>query len=80
MDLQIRKIHFIQEFLRLNNETAVGKLETVLKTEKKKIYSKEPEPMTLKEFNAMIDKAEDDSKNKRYKNVHDLKKEVKTWR
>ena len=80
MELEVRKIHFIQEFLRLNNETAVGKLETVLKAEKKKIYSKEPKPMSMAELDSMIDRAENDSKNKRIKNVHDLKKEVKTWR
>jgi len=80
MELEVRKIQFIQEFLRLNNVAAIGKLETVLKAEKRKIYSKEPKPMSMGELDSMIDRAEDDSKNKRFKNVHDLKKEVKTWR
>jgi hypothetical protein len=33
MDLQTRKLNFIQEFLRLNNEKLISKLENLLKSE-----------------------------------------------
>lgn len=35
MDLQTRKLNFVQEFLALSNEKIIGKLESVLKKEKK---------------------------------------------
>ena len=79
MDLQVRKIHFVQEFLRLNNEQIVDKLEGVLKSEKSQLYKNDPEPMSLEELNRMIDRAEDDVLNNRMRSVHDFKKDIKTW-
>lgn len=35
MDLQTRKLNFVQEFLAINNEEIIGKLERVLNKEKK---------------------------------------------
>ena len=35
MDLQTRKLNFVQEFLALSNEKIIDKLESVLKKEKK---------------------------------------------
>lgn len=34
MDIQTRKIEFVQEFLKLQSEKAISRLESVLKTEK----------------------------------------------
>jgi hypothetical protein len=79
MDLQQRKIHFVQEFLRLNNEAIINKLEDILKLEKIKNYSAAAVPYTMDEFIQMIDKAEDDSKNNRVKSVHELKEDSKSW-
>ena len=79
MDLQVRKIHFVQEFLRLNNEQIVNKLEGILKTEKSKLYNDSPKILSMDEFDSMIDKAEDDSKNNRLKSAHELKNDIKSW-
>ena len=79
MDLQVRKINFVQEFLRLSDEQIINKLERMLKSEKTKLYDINPEPLSMDEFNRMIDKAEDDSKNNRVKSVHELKKDVASW-
>ena len=79
MDLQVRKIHFVQEFLRLNNEQIVNKLEGILKTEKSKLYNDSPKILSMDEFDSMIDKAEDDSKNNRIKSAHELKNDIKSW-
>lgn len=80
MDLQQRKIHFVQEFLRLNNEAIIQKLEGILKSEKSKNYSKTAVPYTQFELEQMIDAAEDDSKNGRLKSVHELREDSKSWR
>jgi hypothetical protein len=77
MNLQSRKINFVQEFLKLNNEKVISKLEKLLKDEKSKLPTK---PLSLKQLNSMIDKAEDDSKQNRKKNVRQLKKEVNSWK
>lgn len=79
MDIQLRKIHFVKEFLRLNNEQAINKLESLLKSEKKRIYSKELEPLSHDDFNEMIDNAEEDSKKGRIVEANDLKKDIKSW-
>lgn len=79
MDLEIRKIHFVQEFLRLKNEQILNKLEDVLRSEKRKLYEQRAEPLPMEEFNRMIGDAEDDSKNNRIKSVHELKNDVGTW-
>jgi len=79
MDLQVRKIHFVQEFLRLNNDGIVVKLENLLKHEKSKLYAENPEPFTLAQLNEIIDSAEEDAKNNRMKSVEELQKDIETW-
>ncbi len=80
MDLQLRKIQFVMDFLRINNEQVVNKLEHLLEEEKSKLYSSDIEPLTIEEFNKMIDKAEYDSKKNKVKSAYELKKEITTWR
>ncbi|MEO8211045.1 MAG: hypothetical protein ABI840_10830 [bacterium] len=80
MDLQLRKIQFVMDFLRINNEQVVNKLEHLLEEEKSKLYSSDIEPLTMEEFNKMIDKAENDSKKNKVKSAYELKKEITTWR
>jgi len=79
MDVQLKKIHFVKEFLRLNNEQAIDKLESLLKSEKKRIYSQSPDPMSLDDFNKMIDNAENDSIEGRITDALDLKRDIQSW-
>lgn len=80
MDIQARKISIIQEFLRINSEELINKLDKFLHDEKKKIYEKELTPMSLESFNDMIDKAEDDSANGRVVEANVLKKDIEKWK
>ena len=57
MDIQARKLSFIQEFLRLQNESVIEKLEKVLLKEKKQLFEENLKHMSLEEFNADIDRA-----------------------
>lgn len=68
MNLEARKIEFIQEFLKLQSEEAISKLEKILKKEKMTLL----EPMTQAELNNRIDQAEADFANKRYKTSEEL--------
>jgi len=80
MDLQIRKIQFVQEFLSLDSDQIMDVLENVLKSEKKKLSKNQPKPFTLAEFNQMIDQAESDVDHNRMKTVHELKTDIQSWK
>lgn len=72
MDLQTRKIKFVQEFLKLQSEEAIGKLENLLKKERKTDVDEDFKTMTEKELNERIDQSESDFKNNRYKRTSEL--------
>ena len=72
MDIQTRKIEFIQEFLKLQSEEAISKLEKILKKEKDTSDEKLFNPMTIDELNKRIDKSESDFKNNRFKTSSEL--------
>ena len=77
MDLQARKISFVQEFLRLKNENIISGLESLLRERKSEIYEKELKPMSLGELNQEIDQALEDSENDRVIKETDLKSKFK---
>ncbi|MCF6213515.1 MAG: hypothetical protein L3J45_05770 [Flavobacteriaceae bacterium] len=79
MSLETRKISFIQEFLRLQNEEIVTGLENFLRNRKIELVEKEFKPMSLNQFNKEIDQALDDSKNDRIIKATDLKDEFQKW-
>jgi len=79
MDLQERKIHFVQEFLKLKNEEIIHKLEDTLKSEKTKLFADPAVPYTIEEFNKKIERAEDDQKNGRVRTSDELKEDIKSW-
>ncbi len=70
MDLQTRKIAFIQSFLKLESEEVISQLENLLK---KKIQKTEIiHPMSVEELNKRIDQSEDDFKNNKFKASSEL--------
>ncbi len=79
MDLQTRKISFVQEFLSIESEEIISRLENFLKKEKKANTNKEFSPMTMEEFQNRIDQSMEDSKNGRVISSKDLLKEIKEW-
>jgi len=79
MDLQTRKISFVQEFLKLQNEEIISLFEKLLRKERKKISSKKLEPMTLEEFNKRIDLSLEDSEKGRLTESSELLSEIEKW-
>ena len=79
MDLQTRKIEFIQEFLKVQNEELIGLLEKVLQKGKKSSDKDDFKPMTIGELNTRIDKSMDDSKNGRLIEASELKAKMEKW-
>ncbi|RKS42544.1 hypothetical protein BC962_3211 [Gillisia mitskevichiae] len=78
MELEARKIEFIQEFLKLQSEEAISRLEKVLKKEKK--MTRILEPMTLGQFNKRIDKSLKDSREGKLTKATDLLSEIEKWK
>tara|TARA_R110002050_G_scaffold74772_4_gene160101 strand:- start:326 stop:559 length:234 start_codon:yes stop_codon:yes gene_type:complete len=72
MDLEARKIEFVQEFLKLQSEEAVSRLEKILRKEKNASNERIFEPMTQDELNKRIDKSESDFRNNRFKSSSEL--------
>ena len=79
MDLQTRKISFVQEFLKLQNEEVISLFEKLLRKERKKFSSKKLEPMTLEEFNKRIDLSLEDSEKGRLTESSELLSEIEKW-
>lgn len=79
MDLEARKISFVQEFLRLQNEEIISGLEKLLRTQKAELIENNFKPMSMEQYNAEIDQAMEDSKNGRMIKASDLKAKIKKW-
>ena len=78
MDIQSRKIEFIQEFLQLQSEAAIAKLEKLLRKESAAEDSRF-NPMSIDEYEARLRISQEDSKNGKLTSSEDLLKEMKSW-
>ena len=76
MDLQTRKINFIQEFLKLQSEKSISHLESLLKQETSEIQKK---PMSTEDYHLRINQSIEDSKNDRVTESNDLLSEIEKW-
>ena len=72
MDLQSRKIEFVQTFLQIKSEKAISKLENLLKKEVNSSLKIENKSMNKEELNLRIDQSESDFKNNLYKSSEEL--------
>lgn len=79
MDIQTRKLNFIQEFITIQNEEIINSFEKLLKSKKAKSNEKF-EPMSLKQFYDEIDEAMVDSENGNVISVQDFKKIAMQWK
>ena len=77
MDLQTRKILFVQEFLKLESEKAISHLEKLLEKETKN--DTEFSPMSLLEYQKRINQSEDDSLSGRLTESNQLLSEIEKW-
>jgi len=80
MDIQTRKINFVQEFLRLRNIKLIEKLEKILLEDKAKDYESNLKPLSADSFNKMIDKSLEDAKQMKVVDARELKESVKKWK
>ena len=77
MDIQTRKINFVQEFLRLRNVKLIEKLEKILLEDKAKDYEANLKPLSVEDFNGMIDNSVEDAERGNVVSARGLKETVK---
>ena len=77
MDLQTRKLNFIQDFLKLESEKAISHLEKMLQKETQN--NSELKPMTMKEFQKRIAQSTEDSQKGKLTENSKLISEIEKW-
>ena len=70
MNLEARKIEFVQEFLKIQSEEVISLLENILKNENLNVQISEPMPEY--ELNQRINQSESDFKNNLFKSSSEL--------
>ncbi|VAX37057.1 hypothetical protein MNBD_UNCLBAC01-298 [hydrothermal vent metagenome] len=83
MDIQTRKLNFIQEVLTVSNENLISKLESLLKKERLKDetigFTTEGKPMTKEAYIHDIDEARIQMKEGKYVSQEELEKQSENW-
>ena len=75
MDIQSRKIAFIQEFLKIQNESILNRFEELLKNTQENVSQ-----MSVDELNNRIDKSLSDSKKDKVVLAEELLQDIENWR
>ncbi|TVR40687.1 MAG: hypothetical protein EA392_03090 [Cryomorphaceae bacterium] len=79
MDIQTRKINFVQEFLRLQNEELISALEALLREKKALGYEQNLKPMSEQQLNDDIDQSLKDAETGKHLSAKQLKSKAKRW-
>jgi len=77
MNIETRKIKFVQAFLNLQSEELISQFEKLLK--KSKQAEKELKPFTVEELNSRLDSSLEDSKNDEMTESNELLSEIRQW-
>ncbi len=77
MNIESRKIEFVQAFMNLQSEELISQFEKLLK--KAKQSEKELNPFTIEELNYRIDVSLEDSKNDKVTESNELLSEIRHW-
>jgi hypothetical protein len=72
MDIQTRKLNFIQDFLKLQSEETIAQFEKLMKNTKIVNTKDKLQPFTVDELNERISKSEEDFKNGKFKTTSEL--------
>lgn len=72
MDIQTRKLEFIQDFLKLQSEEVIAQFEKMLENVKNFEAENKIDPFTIEELNNRISQSENDFKNKKFKTTSEL--------
>ena len=79
MTVEARKLHFIEEFLKVTDENIISQMEHLLRNEKREQQENSLKPMNMNEFKHIIDKAREDVEQGRVISHENLKQEILSW-
>ena len=79
MDIATRKISFVQRFLQISDEQTISKLEQLLSSATNINMHEKLSPMTIEEFNKMIDESENDLENDRKIEARAIINQIDEW-
>ena len=79
MDLQTRKLQYIEEFIQITDERVITQLEKFMHEQQKKLPPQPIDPMSIEKFMLMIERANEDVRNGRVTPHESLKSEIETW-
>ena len=79
MNLETRKLEFIEQFLKIKSEDLLSRLEKLLIKDQESSHYENVLPMDLAEFNSRIDRSIEDSNNGHLVNSDDLKTIIDKW-
>ena len=79
MTVEARKLHFIEEFLKVTDENIISQMERLLRNEKREQQENSLQPMNLNELKNIIDKAREDVERGRVISHENLKQEILSW-
>ena len=80
MDLEARKLEFIEEYIRLADEKIVLKFEKLLRSEKEKAATLSLKPLTQTDLDNLIDESETDIQQGNVLSHNSVKQSVTSWR
>lgn len=79
MTVEARKLHLIEEFLKVTDENIISQMERLLRNEKREQQENSLKPMNMNEFKHIIDKAREDVERGRVISHENLKQEILSW-
>jgi hypothetical protein len=79
MNLQARKLNLIEELLHIHDDGFIARIEAFIRQEKRVACEIDPEPMSMNEFDDIIDQAKADCAEGRVISHQDLLVKVKRW-
>ncbi len=79
MEIEAKKLLFIQDVLRVSDVSVIDKLQSVLFEERRNSRARELVPMSVSEFNQKIDQAEHDMITGNVTKAEDLRKQIDRW-
>lgn len=79
MDLQTRKLQLIREFLKIQSEAVISRIEKILVKENLRSDQEKFKPFEIEEFNSRIDQSMEDSKNGRLIEAQEFKAKIDKW-
>jgi hypothetical protein len=80
MSLEIIKINLAKQLLSIEEESVLMQIKSILDREVVAAYRIDGKPLSVEEYNASLNEAEDDIKQGRTTDSASLKEELKQWR